>query len=210
MRRLDEKLAFMGGMLLLVGCISLMMGIVHAVSAAWTLMNGGIAAEGTYVEEEEGGLAVRYEADGEVFWIDSNVRGGSGRRVLVHYPHDAPEKGVVTDAEAWGISLMAGAAFAGIGAAFMAGNVRHGRLMKELMKNGLAVEAQITRIEKSRWWTGERTYRIHAALVHPATGNQINVRSGELLDNPERYLMNNVMTVFIDKSEHPSPKCRSL
>ena len=201
MRRLEGKLAFMGGMLMFIGCISLLMGMIHAVSAAWVLLNGGAAAEGVYVPDGKGGLSIRYEADGTAYHTESTLRGTEGKRVPVHYPPNAPEKGVVTDAEAWSIPLTAGAAFAGIGAAFMAGNVRYSRLMKDLMKNGISVEAQITRIEKSRWWIGERTYRIHAALIHPATGNQINVRSGELLDNPERYLLSDTVTVFVDRTD---------
>ena len=123
-----------------------------------------------------------------------------GDEVTVWYPVGQPDQGRITVWESWGVFLIVGGIFSALGAGFLLSMLPQVLRRRSLMINGITVTAQVTGVRQNPWirFNSRHPYVIHAVCVHPYTGQEMKVRSGMLMENPQSHIRNNEVEVLVD------------
>ncbi|MBQ2955676.1 MAG: hypothetical protein IJE08_04360 [Clostridia bacterium] len=202
MRRLSDQFTMIGGLFLFVGLISLLNGLFHAAGSVWMTAAGGVETAGVYIKDENEQTCIRYEADGKIYLLDCFMGGKPGEQAAVRYLPENPATARVTDADKWSPYIGSGVAFAAVGAAFLYARIRRNLLLKDLLKNGVSVQAQIDEIESGSFPPSRRKcYRVQASMKHPGTGRCVKVSSGWFLDHPGKHLTDGTVSVLADPND---------
>ena len=195
--------------LLLTGALFLCMGIVFMgvslgiFKSTEQLMETGVSAQGVYSKADGRNTWFQYEAEGKVWEKRSMISSPSmrvGGEVTVVYPAGHPEQGRLAAWESWGIFLIVGGVFGVMGIGFLISVVPGIFLKRSLLANGTSVTAQVTDITVNRYVRINRVnpYIVHAVCTHPYTGQEMKVRSGMLMENPQKHIQNNEVEVLVD------------
>lgn len=167
------------------------------------LMETGVSVPGVYSEVGGKSVCFSYEAEGRVWERRSSVSSFTmheGDEVTVWYPVGQPGQGRITVWESWGVFLIVGGIFSAMGAGFLLSMLPQVLRRRLLMSSGIPVTARVTDVRQISWvrFNSGHPYVVHAVCVHPYTGQEMKVRSGMLMENPQPYIRNNEVEVLVD------------
>ena len=167
------------------------------------LMETGVSVPGVYSEVGGKNVYFSYEAEGRVWERRSSVSSFTmreGDEVTVWYPVGQPGQGRITVWESWGVFLIVGGIFSVMGAGFLLSMLPQVLLRRSLVINGIPVTARVTDVRQISWvrFNSRHPYVVHAVCVHPYTGQEMKVRSGMLMENPQPHIRNNEVVVLVD------------
>ena len=167
------------------------------------LMETGVSVPGVYSEVGGKNVYFSYEAEGRVWERRSGVSSFTmreGDEVTVWYPVGQPGQGRITVWESWGVFLIVGGIFSAMGAGFLLSMLPQILRRRSLMSSGIPVTARVTDVRQISWvrFNSRHPYVVHAVCVHPYTGQEMKVRSGMLMENPQPHIRNNEVEVLVD------------
>ena len=196
-------------MMFLVGAMFATFGLVFMAVGAWQWsVCDRLTAEGIPVQAvchwlSGDELRLEFEAEGQIWSIESDFESDSlrtGDEVTVYYPIGHPEKARMVAWWTYGIFLIIGGIFGSIGLGFVLWQWRIDHLIQSLQMNGQKVTAQVTAVKQlySVRVNGRNPYVVYAVYKHPYTGNEMNVKSRLLMDDPSSQLTDGTVEVLVD------------
>lgn len=202
MKPARNTLALIGALFLALGLVflSVSFGVRHSLDR---FIDAGLSTQGEFVSVGKSNTRIRYEVDGQVFEIRSSTYSSDmdvGDPVTVWYLPGNPGRARMEHWAVWGVFMIVGGVFSGLGAGFMLSVLPKALIRRSLMLNGTPVTAQMTEIVQNRWVAinHRNPYVIHAVCIHPYTGQEMKVKSEYLMEDPSAHIKDGTIEVLVD------------